>query len=315
MNCLKLAVNRRTHDGPFRTTPLSLVVALGILFPVAAWSQGAPAARDFMNTPVDAASFFADFLFNKAETVASSDIPVPNNETLSRVGVVTLLWSFPMFDRYAGVQVGGGYTDVHGTGPFGVYKGSGFTDPAFTFHMNFFGAPALRKAEFAHAVPQSYSSFHFTVNAPLGSYDRNSPVNTGANRWAFNPVFNLDLTPDKGVSYFDIYVGARYFTTNNEYLGSGQLSQKVLGNFAFHYSHNLGKKMFAAVGVYYNIGGETSVNHVPQDNELNGLRPGLAISRLIWKFRFTLRYERAATTPNFAPTNGVLSLRVSGFLF
>jgi hypothetical protein len=30
----------------------------------------------------------------------------------------------------------------------------------------FFGAPALRKAQFAQAIPQSYMSIHLTINAP-----------------------------------------------------------------------------------------------------------------------------------------------------
>jgi hypothetical protein len=169
--------------------------------------------------------------------------------------------------------------------------------------------------EFGQAIPKSFSSFHLTVNAPLGSYDHNASVNTGANRWAVNPLFNLSLTPDHGVSYFDIYAGARFFTINDAYQGTGQLSQKPLANFAVHYSHNIGKRMYAAAGVYYDYGGETSTNGVPQGNASNGFRPGFAISRLIWKFRFTLRYELTGATPQAAPTNGVLALRISGFLF
>ncbi len=223
-------------------TASSVILVVGAFLPVMTWAQGAPTARDFMNTPVAQWSYFADFLYNKAETASSSNVAIPNNETVSRVRVATLLYSAPWFDKYFGLAVTGGYTDVAGTGPLGDIKGSGLTNPAFTVHANLFGAPALRKAEFAKAIPQSFSSFHLTVYAPLGSYYRNSPVNTGSNRWAFNPLFNLSLTPDQGVSYVDLYAGARFFANNNEYQGSGQLSQRPLGNFAAHYSHNIGKK-------------------------------------------------------------------------
>jgi hypothetical protein len=287
------------------------VIGLGILFPLKARGQGAPAARDFMNTPVNQLSYFADFLYNKAQSASSANLPVPNNETLSRVRFGTLLWSFPLFDKYAGIAVGQGYTGVEGIGPNGDIKGSGFTDPNFIFHINFFGAPALRMEEFAKATPQTFSSFHLTVTPPLGPYDRNSPVNTGGNRWAFNPLFNLDITPDKGVSYIDLYAGARFFTDNNAFQGNSKLSQQPLGNFAAHYSHNIGKKMYAAIGVYYDIGGETSVNRVPQGNGSNGFRPGVSISRIIFsKVRLTVRYERTASSPNAAPTNGVLAFRL-----
>jgi hypothetical protein len=296
-------------------TRWAIVVGVGAL-PLITWAQGAPAARDFMNTPVDSASFFTDFLYNKAQSASSSNLSLPNNETASRIRVITLLYSFPMFGRYAGIGVGGGYTGVSGTGAFGDIKGSGFTDPSVTFHANIFGAPALRKQEFADAVPKSFSSFHLTVNAPLGSYNSNSAVNTGSNRWAFNPLFNLSLTPDKGVSYIDLYAGARFYTNNNAFRGNGQLSQNPLANFAAHYSHNIGKKMYAAIGVYYDNGGESFINHVPQDNAVNGFRPGAAISRVVFKkYRVTVRLERSARTPQTRGTNAVLSLRVSGLLF
>jgi hypothetical protein len=263
-----------------------------------------------MNTPVNAGAIYADFLYNRAETASSSNTPLPNNETVSRVRAVTYLWSFPLAGRYARVAVSEAYTGVTGTGPSGEIKGSGFTDPGFTFHANIFGAPALRKDEFAKAIPQTASSFHLTVNAPLGSYDRNSPVDTGANRWAFNPMVHLSITRDKGVSWIDLYGGVRFFTNNNEYQGGGQLSQKPLANFAVHYSHNIGKRMYAAGGVYYDYGGETSVNHIPQGNISNGFRPGVSFSGVVWRLRLVLRYELTASTPMALPTNSVVAFRV-----
>jgi hypothetical protein len=269
--------------------PLSLVVALVTvalvtLFPVTTRAQGAPAARDFLNTPVDAVRFFIDYIHNEAETEAASDLPLPNNETLSRLGLATILWSFPLRNRYAGLSLSGGYTSVKGTGPLGNVEASGFSDPSLTFHANIFGAPALRKEQFAQAIPQTFMSVHLTVNAPLGSYDRDAPVNTGSHRWAFNPLVNLDITLDEGVSWIDLYAGARFFTNNNAFQGNNQLSQDPLGIFAVHYSHNIGKRMYAAIGVYYDIGGETFVNDMPQHNAANGFRPGVAISRAIGAF-------------------------------
>ena len=93
------------------------------------------------------------------------------------------------------------------------------------------------------------SSFHLTVNAPLGSYDRNSSVNTGGNRWAFTPVVNLGITPDKGISWIDLYVGGRFVTDNNAFRGNNVLLQNPLGVLRAHYSHNIRKGMWAGIGV------------------------------------------------------------------
>ena len=126
---------------------------------------------------------------------------------------------------------------------------------------------------------------------------------------------NLCITPDQGVSWIDLYAGARFFTHNNAFQGNNQLSQDPLGIFAVHYSHNIGKRMYAAIGVYYDIGGETFVNDMPQHNASNRFRPGASISRKIGAFRVTLRYEMTASTPSAVPTNGLLALRLSGPLF
>ena len=296
-------------------TLLSLVVALVTLFPGTTRAQGAPSARDFQNTPVNAVGFFLDYLNNEAETETVTDLPLPNNETVSRLGTATLLWSFPLRNRYGGMQLTGGYTSIEGTGPLGNIEASGFTDPSIGFHANIFGLPALTKDQFAQAIPQTFLSAHLTVTTPLGSYDRDDPVNTGSNRWAFNPLVNLCITPNKGVSWIELYAGGRFFTHNNEFQGSNQLSQDPLGIFALHFSHNIGKHMYAAIGVYYDIGGETFVNDMPQHNAANGFRPGASISRKIGAFRVTVRYEITASTPNALPTNAVLALRLSGPLF
>ena len=302
------------RDDALRKAPLTVILAVVTFFPMTAWAQS---PRDYLNTPVDAALLQLDFLNSNTETASASDLPLPNNVAVSRIGSASLLWSFPLAGRYGGVAVTGGYTKVKLTGPLGQIETTGFTDPSMTFHANIFGAPALRKNQFAAAIPQSYMSVHLTVNAPLGSYDRNSLLNTGANRWSFYPVVNLDITRDKGVSWIDLYAAGRFFTNNNSFLGNNQLSQNPLGTFSAFYSHNIGKRMFAGVGVSYDNGGETFVNHISQHNSANGFRPGVTFSRArtIWKYRLTLRYELTGTTPRAAPTNSLFQINLSGPLF
>jgi hypothetical protein len=291
-------------------TPLSIVVAFLTFFPV---STRAQSPRDYLNTPVDAAILQVDFLNTNTETVSASDLPLPNNVALSRLGAATLLYSFPLAGRYGGVAVGGGYTKVKVSGPLGQTTTTGFTDPSLTFHANIFGAPALRKDQFAAAIPQSYMSVHLTVNAPLGSYDSDSGVNTGANRWSFYPLVNLDITPDKGVSWIDLYAAGRFFTNNTAYQGNNQLSQNPLGIVSAFYSHDIGKRWWAGFGASYDNGGDTSINGISQHNAANGFRPSMSISRArtLWKYRLTLKYELTGTTPTAAPTNSVLSLRTA----
>lgn len=184
-----------------------------------------------------------------------------------------------------------------------------------TFHANFFGSPAVRLEDVRKTIPQTFSSFHLTVNAPLGSYDRNSSVNAGANRWAFTTVVNLDITPDKGVSWIDLYAGARFVTDNHEFRGNNVLSQNPLGVLTAHYSHNIGKKTWAGIGMHYDNGGRSFVNHIPLHDYANGFRPALIVGRRFGKIAVSLRYENTASKPDAVPTNSLLSLRVAGPLY
>jgi hypothetical protein len=295
-------------------TSLSIAIALLTLFPLAVRAQSAP-ARDFANTPVNAARFFLDLTNTTTETAPASNLPLPNNEAVSGLGFATILYSYPLGGRYAGVSLSGGRGRVNVNSPAGFAQASGFTDPAIAFHVNIFGAPALRPDEFASAIPQTSMGFHLTINAPLGSYDPDAPVNVGSNRWAFTPLVNLSITPDKGESWIDLYAGGRFFTNNNAFQGNKQLSQDPLATFTVHYSHNLGKVTYASIGAYYDSGGETFVNHVAQHDAASGFRPGVAVSTAAGAIRFTLRYDRTGSTPNAAPTNGLLSFRVAGPLF
>jgi hypothetical protein len=297
-------------------TPVRTTIAFLLAFsaPLTARAQSAP-AREYLNTPVNQARFFLDFVGSSGETAAESGLPLPDNESVSRLGSASLLWSFPLLDRYGGVALSGNYARVKFKGPNGSAEKWGMGDPSITFHANIFGAPALTIDQFPHAIPQTYLSAHLTVNAPLGSYDRNSVVNVGANRWAFTPLLNLCITPDEGVSWIDLYTGVRFFTNNNAFQGNNHLSQNPLATFTVHYSHNIGKKMYASIGLHYDYGGESYVNGVPQNDEASGFRPALSISRAIGKFRVTLRYENTASKPRAAPTSALLSLRVAGPLY
>ena len=286
-----------------------MVLPFVTLFPVDMRAQGPP-ARSYLNAPVDQVRFFMDLVGSSAETAAASDIPLPNNVTVTRNGFVTLLYSFPLANRYGGVQVGGGYARVNVNGPLGKIQTSGFTDPSITFHVNFFGAPALRREQLPKWTQQTFSSFHLTVNAPLGSYDRNSAVNTGGNRWAFTPVVNLAITPDKGVSWIDLTAGARFVTDNNEF--QGQLSQDPLWVLTAYYSHNIGKRTWAGIGLHYENGGQSFINHIAQHDYANGFQPAVIIGTRLGKFSIALRYENTASRPNAAPTNGLLALQIGG---
>jgi hypothetical protein len=287
-------------------TSLSIVVVFVIVFSVGARAQS-PGPREFLNIPVRQT---VDHVFSSAETVAA-DLPLPNNETVSQVISPTILVSFPINNKYAGVSLSLPNSKVHFAGPGGSIETWGLNDPGIAFHKNIFGLPAFRQDEIAKAIPQTFLSFHFTINPPLGEYNRNSALNTGANRWAFTPLLNLNIPLNKGLAWVEVYAWGRFFTSNDAFQGNNLLTQDPLGIAALYYSHNIGKKTWAAIGTYYDNGGETFVNHIPQHDSAHAFRPSVGINRKVGKFAVSLRYENTGSRSSAAPWNGLLDFRVA----
>jgi hypothetical protein len=297
-----------------RTAACGVSLVVLTLFSATASAQSA-APRDYLNTPVGEARIFLDFVGGTSETAAASDLPLPNNASVNRTFIATALYSFAIDGHYYGVSVNGGGAKVKVSSPAGDAETSGFTDPAITFHTNIFGAAAYTSEQFGNYVPKTFSSLHVTVNAPLGSYDPSAPANVGSNRWTITPVVNLSMTRNRGVSWLELYAGARLSSKNDEYKVNGELTQAPLGTLTVHYSHNIGKRFWAGAGLYYDFGGETTIDGIPQDDAASGFRPSATISALLGKFRVTVRYDNTASTPNAKPTNGKIALRLSGPLF
>ena len=193
----------------------------------------------------------------------------------------------------------------------GTLKSSGFTDPAIAFHTNLRGLPALKPSEQAKYVPKTIVSLHFTVNIPIGKYDKNRPVNPGANRWAFTPLINVNVPVLKGKAWIEVYASGKFFSDNNTFQATKKLSQKPLGIVTAHFSHDIGKRFWVSVGTNYDNGGRTSIDGVRQPNYVNGFRPTAAFSAV---FLTRYRFPRDTKTQNKRPAiveNGLLSLRVS----
>jgi hypothetical protein len=294
----------------------SITLAVLTFSPMMSRAQSA-GPRDYLNVPVYDGRFFLDLVGTKADSVNAgltdeSGLSLPNNEGTVRSAIVNLLYSFPIGTQYGGVALFGGRSNVDIHTPIGKLEATGFTDPGLTFHINLFGAPALRLDQFASATPQTFLSLHLSMTAPLGSYDRNSSVNIGANRWTLTPLLNLSLTRNEGVSWLDLYAGVRFFGDNNEYNQSSQLSQDPLATLTVQYSHNIGEKMWFSVGVYYDHGGETFINSVPQHDGASGFRPSVGLSRAFGKVRVTFRLDNTASKPADVSSNKTLDLKIAG---
>ncbi len=270
----------------------------------------AQAPREYLNIPVKQWSGNVEVIFTRSQSASSAGLPLPNDLSVSRVTSPFLLYSFPWRKKYAGISVNTPFARIEAAN--GTLKTSGFTDPAIAFHTNLRGLPALTPTEQDKYVPKTIVSLHVTVNIPIGKYDKNRPINPGANRWAFTPLVNVNIPMRKAKAWAEFYVSGKFFTNNNTFQVDKTLSQRPLGTLTGHFSHNIGKRYWVAIGAHYDNGGRTSINGVKQANYVSGFRPTAAFSALfLKKYRFTARYENTKTAAAQSSRNGLISLRVS----
>ncbi len=216
--------------------------------------------------------------------------------------VVTRIMDF--WGRTGGLSVVLPYAFIDtSAGPFRAST-NGASDLGFLFQTNIFGGPALTREQFQSFIPQTFSSFHLLVTTPIGTYDASSPINPSANRWMVSPTVNFSYTPDQGWTWIETYVTGQFFSDNNNYLvgGAQTLSQQPILRLEEHVSRNVTDSLWLSADAYYNVGGETSIDGLEQDNMANTLRLGVGLGLTLWRGAdLGLNYERVAAKPRGEP--------------
>ena len=270
------------------------------------WSAAAYAgsARDYLNAPVDTwlLNYNASYTTSLTPEDGTDTVPGVRSNVFAQSVVLTRIMDY--WGRTGGLSIVLPYALIDtNAGPFRAST-NGVSDVGFLWQMNIFGGPALTREEFRSFVPQTFSSFHLLVTTPLGTYQPNSPINPSANRWMISPTVNFSYTPDQGWTWIETYLSGRFFTSNNSYLvnGAQTLSQRSILRLEEHISRNVTDGLWLSADAYYNLGGETSIDGVEQNNMANTLRIGGGMGLRLWRgAEFVLNYERVVAKPASEP--------------
>ena len=100
-----------------------------------------------------------------------------------------------------------------------------------------------------------------------------------------SPTINFSYTLDQGWSWIETYVAGRFFGNNNNFLvnGAQTLSQKPLLRLEEHVSRNLTDALWLSIDAYYNLGGETNIDGLEQDNMANTVQLGAGMGLRLWQ--------------------------------
>jgi hypothetical protein len=260
----------------------SAVFTAAVCLPAA--SAHAQAGRLFLAVPVDSNLVIATYNGARSNTWADGTIPDAGVTTRTQTTSVVYSRIMNVFGHTGGPGISLPYADMLGYQSSGqvIQDTRGFADPALTFDVNFFGAPAMTAEQFRNFVPVTYSGLHLTLGTPWGQYSPSASTNLGSNRWSLKTLINYSITHDGGATWLDFYPSVRVYGNNDAYQGTQRLSQRPSYGLEAHWSTTLATRTWASVGLIGSAGGAVEVDGVRTSDAQNALRLALGAGFPIW---------------------------------
>jgi hypothetical protein len=103
------------------------------------------------------------------------------------------------------------------------------------------------------------------------------------------------------------------FTVNSEYgpNGTSRLEQDPLFVLEYHLSRNLSPGFWLSADAYYNTGGETKIDGIPQDNAADTLRIGCGAGLSAWSgVQLIFNYEDVVAKPVSEPDSQTFRIKM-----
>jgi len=257
-------------------------VLLGIILlaPALAMAQSMD-PRAYANLPVGLNFLLAGYIYSEGELGFDAASPLQDGHTRAHALPIGYVRSLDVFGKAGNIALVVPFVDLTATASLnGTTEArrdvSGLADPTLRLAVNFYGAPALRLAEYAGWRQDLIVGASLAVTAPFGQYDKDRLANIGANRWSVKP--ELGVSQALGAWTVELAAGVTWFTRNDEFFNGNTREQDPLYSLQTHITRQFGARAWGALSVTYFDGGRTSINGVEQGEKLGGTRLGLTFS-------------------------------------
>lgn len=243
-------------------------------------------ARTYANLPTGINFLAFGYAYSDGNTFMDPSLPIEGLEAENHLFFAAYARTFSLLGRAAKVGVlipaaGGDWEGTIAGDPLQqTRKAGGFGDARIALSWNFYGAPAMRPAEFVAYRQKTIVGTRLQIIAPTGQYDPDELLNLGSNRWTFIPEIGVSHALAKWT--LELTGSAWLFTNNNEFLGSSTLSQRPLWTVTGHAVRHVRPGLWWALGAGYGQGGRTEVDGTPRNTKQQNLRFAAVLA---WHFR------------------------------
>ena len=254
---------------------LAFALALGWLDAPGAFAQELEPGL-YHSSPVGVNAAIVGYAYSTGNILMDSSLPIEGAHAKIHTANLAAIRSFGVFGKTAKVDVqvpiAAGDFEGYVNGEFKNREPSGPADPRLRVLLNFIGAPALRKPEFAGYRPSTIVGASFQTIFPVGRYDPSKLVNLGSNRWSFRP--EVGLSHAQGKWFLELSAGVWLFTDNHENFGGTTLEQAPLPFVKGDVMYLFRRGMWIAANYGVASGGETRVNGGPKSEIQTNQRLG-----------------------------------------
>jgi len=268
-----------TSRGPVARSAVLLCLAAGVLA-VAPARAAEIEPRAYLNTPVGMNFVIAGYAYSQGGLSTDPASPLQDAKLKVNTGLFAYARGLNLWGKSGKIDVVLPYSDLSGTalvnGKPAERNVSGLNDPRIRLSVNFIGAPALSKQEFASYKQDLIVGASLQVSSPLGQYDPDRLVNLGTNRWYFKP--EIGVSKALGAFTVELSTAVYFYTTNDDYYGGKTYEQDPVSSTQAHVIYSFGRGIWAALHGTYDYGGRTTIGGVSDDEVMSNSRVGATLA-------------------------------------
>lgn len=247
--------------------------------------------RVYANVPKKLNVAAIGYAFMDGNVLTEPSLPISDFTIQSHNLAATYVRTFGLSNKLARIQVALPYTFMDGSanvnGENITGSRTGFGDMKVRFGVNLLGSPALDKSEFRKFEQKTILGVSFVTSIPTGKYYEDKRVNIGTNRWGFKP--EIGISQRFSHFYAEVYGGVWFYTDNNDFQGK-KMEQKPTGSLQAHASYYFKNGMWLGFNTTWFFGGQTIIDGVGEDSEVDNWRVGGTFSTPIAKGQ-SLRFQ------------------------
>jgi len=236
--------------------------------------------RAYLNTPVGMNFVIAGYAYSQGGLSTDPASPLQDAKLKINTGLFAYARGLNLWGRSGKIDVVLPYSDLSGTalvnGKPAERNVSGLNDPRVRLSVNFIGAPALSKQEFASYKQDLIVGASLQVGAPLGQYDPDRLVNLGTNRWFIKP--EIGVSKALGAFTVELSTAVYFYTTNDDYYGGRTYEQDPVSSTQAHVIYSFGRGIWAALHGTFDYGGRTTIGGESDDEVMSNTRVGATLA-------------------------------------